>query len=50
MAKKKGMSRRDFFRLSMLGGSAVGLGGFAAASLGIYFPTQPVFPTPDSFA
>ena len=39
MAKKKGMSRRDFFRLSMLAGTGVGLGGFAAASLGMLWPS-----------
>ncbi|MDQ1712602.1 MAG: cytochrome b6-f complex iron-sulfur subunit [Frankiaceae bacterium] len=39
MAKKRGMSRRDFFRLSMLGGSAVFAGGFAAASLGMLWPS-----------
>lgn len=39
MAKKKGMSRRDFFRLSMLAGTGVGLGGFTAASLGMLWPS-----------
>lgn len=39
MAKKKGMSRRDFFRTSMLAGTGVGLGGFTAASLGMLWPS-----------
>src|SRR5687767_1175650 len=39
MAKKKGMSRRDFFRMSMLGGTGIGLGGFAAASLAMLWPS-----------
>jgi cytochrome b6-f complex iron-sulfur subunit len=39
MAKKRGMSRRDFFRVSMLGSTAVGLGGFTAASLGMLWPS-----------
>ena len=39
MAKKKGMSRRDFFRSGMLGGTAVGLGGFTAASLAMLWPS-----------
>jgi cytochrome b6-f complex iron-sulfur subunit len=39
MAKKRGMSRRDFFRVTWLAGMGVGLGGFAAASLGFLWPT-----------
>ena len=39
MAKKKGMSRRDFFRVSMLNGTMIGLGGFTAASLAMLWPS-----------
>ena len=39
MANKRGMSRRDFFRVTWLAGMGLGLGGFAAASLGFLWPT-----------
>ncbi|MEO6712367.1 MAG: Rieske 2Fe-2S domain-containing protein [Mycobacteriales bacterium] len=39
MAKKRGMSRRDFFRTTWLAGMGLGLGGFAAASLGFLWPS-----------
>lgn len=39
MAKKRGMSRRDFFRNTWLVSMGLGLGGFAAASLGFLWPT-----------
>src|SRR3990170_1012873 len=39
MAKKRGMSRRDFFRNTWLGSMGLGLGGFGAASLGFLWPT-----------
>lgn len=39
MAKKRGMARRDFFRLGMLSSSAVFAGGFAGASLGMLWPS-----------
>jgi cytochrome b6-f complex iron-sulfur subunit len=39
MAKKRGMSRRDFFRNTWLAGMGIGLGGFAASSLAFLWPT-----------
>jgi cytochrome b6-f complex iron-sulfur subunit len=39
MAKKRGMSRRDFFRNTWLGAMGVSLAGFGAASLGFLWPT-----------
>lgn len=39
MAKKRGMSRRDFFRYTWLASMGLGLGGFGAASLGFLWPT-----------
>ena len=39
MAKKKGMSRRDFFRYSWLGSMGLALGGFAGASLSFLWPS-----------
>jgi cytochrome b6-f complex iron-sulfur subunit len=38
MAKKRGMSRRDFFRLSWLAAFGTFLGGFGFASLGLLWP------------
>jgi cytochrome b6-f complex iron-sulfur subunit len=39
MAKKRGMSRRDFFRYAMLSSSGVFAGGFAMASLAQLWPS-----------
>jgi cytochrome b6-f complex iron-sulfur subunit len=39
MAKKRGMSRRDFFRNTWLASVGVSLAGFGAASLGFLWPT-----------
>jgi len=39
MARKRGMSRRDFFRVSWLGSMGLALGGFAGASLGFLWPS-----------
>ena len=39
MAKKRGMSRRQFFLLALLGSSGVFGGGFAAASLAMLWPS-----------
>ena len=39
MAKKRGMSRRDFFRNTWLASMGLSLGGFGAASLGFLWPT-----------
>ncbi len=39
MARKRGMSRRDFFRNTWLGAFGLYLGGFAGASLGFLWPT-----------
>ena len=39
MAKKRGMSRRDFFRRSWLGAMGVGLGGFGLASVQFLWPS-----------
>lgn len=39
MAKKRGMSRRDFFRVSWLGSMGLALTGFAGASLGFLWPS-----------
>ncbi|HVE98447.1 MAG TPA: Rieske 2Fe-2S domain-containing protein [Mycobacteriales bacterium] len=39
MAKKKGMSRRDFFRVSSLGSMGLALAGFGGASLGFLWPS-----------
>jgi cytochrome b6-f complex iron-sulfur subunit len=39
MAKKRGMSRRDFFRKSWLGAMGVGLGGFGLASVQFLWPS-----------
>ncbi len=39
MAKKRGMSRRDFFRYSWLGSMGLSLGGFGAASIAFVWPS-----------
>jgi cytochrome b6-f complex iron-sulfur subunit len=39
MAKKRGMSRRDFFRKSWLASMGVGLGGFGLASVQFLWPS-----------
>jgi len=39
MARKRGMSRRDFFRNTWLGAFGLYLGGFAGASLGFLWPS-----------
>ena len=39
MAKKRGMSRRDFFRAGWLGAMGLGLTGFAGASVGFLWPS-----------
>lgn len=39
MAKKRGMSRRDFFRAGWLGATGFGLLGFGGASIGMLWPS-----------
>jgi cytochrome b6-f complex iron-sulfur subunit len=39
MARKRGMSRRDFFRTSWLGAMGLGLGGFGVASIQFLWPS-----------
>jgi cytochrome b6-f complex iron-sulfur subunit len=39
MAKKRGMSRRDFFRTTWLGSMGLGLAGFAGASIAFVWPS-----------